>query len=162
MRSSFLQALHSWKNAKSVALLAIAALAIGIGSTTAIFTVIQAVLLKPLPYVNAERFYTYYGLFRSHPGQWVSVSYNDYLDIARQARTVETFGCSSTGSVNVTFNRQPLHVTGTQLSSFLAHSFGIQPCSAAGMKKPKRNLLEYTPWSSRRRYGGASDPTQTS
>jgi putative ABC transport system permease protein len=127
MRSSFLQALHSWKNAKSVALLAIAALAIGIGSTTAIFTVIQAVLLKPLPYVNAERFYTYYGLFRSHPGQWVSVSYNDYLDIARQARTVETFGCSSTGSVNVTFNRQPLHVTGTQLSSFLAHSFGIQP-----------------------------------
>jgi putative ABC transport system permease protein len=127
MRSSFLQALHSWKNAKSVALLAIAALAIGIGSTTAIFTVIQSVLLKPLPYANAERYYSYFGGWRSHPGWWTSVSYSDYLDIARQAQTVEVFGCSATGSVNVTFNHHPLHVTGTQLSASLAQSFGIQP-----------------------------------
>ena len=127
MRSSFLQALRSWKNAKTIALLAITALAIGIGSTTAIFTVIQSVLLNPLPYANAERFYSYYGAYRSQPGQWASVSYGDYLDIARQAQTVEVFGCSSTGSVNVTFNRQPLHVTGTQLSASLAHSLGIRP-----------------------------------
>jgi putative ABC transport system permease protein len=127
MRSSFLQALHSWKNAKSVALLAIAALAIGIGSTTAIFTVIQSVLLKPLPFANAERYFSYFGAWRSQPELWASVSYSDYLDIAKQAQTVEVFGCSATGSVNVTFNRHALHVIGTQLSASLAQSFGIQP-----------------------------------
>lgn len=127
MRSSFLQALRSWKNARSVALLAIAALAIGIGSTTAIFTVIQSVLLKPLPYAHAERYYSYFGAWRTHPNFWTLVSYSDSLDIAKQAQTVEVFGCSSTGSVNVTFNHQPFHVTGTQLSPSLAHSFSIQP-----------------------------------
>jgi putative ABC transport system permease protein len=145
MRSSFLQALRSWKNAKSVALLAIVALAIGIGSATAIFTVIQSVLLKPLPYANAERYYSYFGGWRAHPDWWTSVSYSDYLDIARQAQTVEVFGCSSTGSVNVTFNHHPLHVTGTQLSASLAQSFGIQPL-LAGTTKPIRNQPDCTPW----------------
>jgi len=51
-----LQAWRSWRGAKGVALLAAAALAIGIGSTTAIYTVVNAVLLKPLPYRDGDRF----------------------------------------------------------------------------------------------------------
>ncbi len=45
MFSSFLQGWRSWKHARGVALLAIAALAVGIGSTTAIYSVVHAVLL---------------------------------------------------------------------------------------------------------------------
>jgi putative ABC transport system permease protein len=45
----------SWKREKGLALLAIVALAIGIGSATAIFTVVDAVLLRPLPYTHGER-----------------------------------------------------------------------------------------------------------
>jgi predicted permease len=138
MRSSFLQAIRSWKNARSVALLAVAALSIGIGSTTAIVTVVESVLLHPLPYANAERYYSYFGAWRTHPHGWTSVSYSDYLDIAKQTQTAEVFGCSSTGSVNVTFNHQPLHVTGTQLSPSLAHSFGIQPMLGRWYQEPEK------------------------
>ena len=50
MLSAFSQAWASWKTAPGVALLAVVAFAVGIGSATAIFTVINGVLLRPLPY----------------------------------------------------------------------------------------------------------------
>jgi putative ABC transport system permease protein len=54
--SAFSQAWTSWKTAPGVALLAVVAFDVGIGSATAIFTVINGVLLRPLPYPNGERF----------------------------------------------------------------------------------------------------------
>jgi ABC-type antimicrobial peptide transport system permease subunit len=47
---------HSWKSAKAVGLFAIVALAFGIGSTTAIYTVVHGVMLAPVPYANGDRF----------------------------------------------------------------------------------------------------------
>jgi putative ABC transport system permease protein len=45
------------------------ALTVGIGSATAIFTVINGVMLKPLPYPQGERFVTLYGARLNEPGQ---------------------------------------------------------------------------------------------
>src|SRR5262245_65650971 len=59
--SAFSQAWASWKTAPGVALLAVIAFAVGIGSATAIFTVINGVLLQPLPYPNGERFVALFG-----------------------------------------------------------------------------------------------------
>lgn len=56
MVSALSQAWASWKTAPGVALLAVIAFAVGIGSATAIFTVINGVLLRPLPYPSSERF----------------------------------------------------------------------------------------------------------
>ena len=50
------QAWHSWKSARAVFALAVIALAVGIGSTTAIYTVVNAVMLKPLAYEHGERY----------------------------------------------------------------------------------------------------------
>src|SRR5688500_19193476 len=52
----FSQAWRAWQGARGVALLAATALAIGIGSTTAIYSVVNAVMLKPLPYRDGDRF----------------------------------------------------------------------------------------------------------
>ncbi|HEX7360919.1 MAG TPA: hypothetical protein VF283_10545 [Bryobacteraceae bacterium] len=49
------QSWRSWKRDKGLAVLAIIALATGIGCATAIFTVVDAVLLKPLPYSQGDR-----------------------------------------------------------------------------------------------------------
>jgi putative ABC transport system permease protein len=64
-----LRAWRSWNRARGVALLAIVALTVGIGSATAIFTVINGVMLKPLPYPQGERFVTLYGARLNEPGQ---------------------------------------------------------------------------------------------
>ena len=62
---------RSWKGAKGVALLAIVAFAVGIGAATAVFTVINSVMLKPLPYPDGE---TYFGgtprLIANGPTPW--------------------------------------------------------------------------------------------
>ena len=61
MASVITRAWHSWKNAKAVALLSTVALAVGIGSTTAIYTVVNAVMLRPLPYQQGDRFVALFG-----------------------------------------------------------------------------------------------------
>ena len=67
MLSAFSQAWASWKTAPGVALLAVVAFAVGIGSATAIFTVINGVLLRPLPYPSGERFVGVYGASTRDP-----------------------------------------------------------------------------------------------
>ncbi len=59
---------RSWKHARTVGLVAIVALAVGIGSTTAVYTVVHGVMFAPLPYANGDRFVALYGARFSEPG----------------------------------------------------------------------------------------------
>jgi hypothetical protein len=52
---------QSWKATKGLALLGVLALSVGIASTTAIFSVVHAVLLKPLPYSEGNRWVALFG-----------------------------------------------------------------------------------------------------
>ena len=127
MFSSLLNAWRSWKNARGVAALAIVALAIGIGSTTAIYSVVHAVLLKPLPFEQGERFSLVLGAWKVHPGWWTVLSYPDAMDYATANQTADAFGCSTYANFNVTFNGQPVRVLGSETSSSLLRSFGVSP-----------------------------------
>jgi hypothetical protein len=62
MSALFSRALRSWMTARAVAVLAIAAFAVGIGATTAIYTVVNAVMLRPLSYANGDRVVALYGV----------------------------------------------------------------------------------------------------
>lgn len=127
MLSSLLHGWRSWKSARGVALLAVAALAIGIGSTTAIYSVVHAVLLNPLPYANPDRYFQVFGAWRPRPDLWTVESYPDALDYEAHAINLDVYGCSTTGSINVTFDRQPVHVVGTEVSAALMRSLGVLP-----------------------------------
>ena len=80
MLSAFSQAWRSWKTAPGVAVLAVVALAVGIGSTTAIFTVVNGVLLRPLPYPDGERFVSLYGASTTNPGTMMAMSVPELQD----------------------------------------------------------------------------------
>ena len=91
MLSIVLAAWRSWKNAKGVAILATLALAAGIGSTTAIYTIVHTVLLKPLPYRNAERFAALYAASLSEPGV-AAMNYPDVLTYQQRTHSFDVFG----------------------------------------------------------------------
>src|ERR1700685_1915153 len=65
------------ESARAFGLLAVVALAIGIGSATAIYSVVQAVMLNPLPYANPERYFLLFGAYRPHSDLRTSSGFDD-------------------------------------------------------------------------------------
>src|SRR5262249_58050107 len=86
------QAWASWKTAPGVALLAVVAFAVGIGSATAIFTVVNGVLLRPLPYPNSERFVALNGVRTTQPGRFWTHSVPELHDYEQQTTSFDAFG----------------------------------------------------------------------
>jgi predicted permease len=83
IRSAFRQLL----NARGMALLAILTLAMGVGANTAIFTVIESVLLRPLPYAHSDRL-VYVGAPADKPS-FNSTSWMNFSDVRTQSRLLE-------------------------------------------------------------------------
>ena len=79
-------ALRQLRQSPGPALLAILTLALGIGANTAIFTVIESVLLRPLPYAHADRL-VYIGP-GDKPG-FASTSWLNYRDIRDQSKQLK-------------------------------------------------------------------------
>ncbi len=69
--------------------IALVALALGIGANTAIFSLVNAVVLRPLPFPDSDRLVWVWGNIRSG-GNTASVSPLDYLDYREQNKTLET------------------------------------------------------------------------
>src|SRR5438046_10603049 len=78
---------------------AIITLALGIGANTAIFSIVNAVLLRPLPYPNADRFMVLSE--SSGPGEDYSVALPDYFDWRNDNKVFEHLSCTHKESPNV-------------------------------------------------------------
>lgn len=92
MLSAFSQAWASWKTSPGVALLAVIAFAVGIGSATAIFTVVHGVLLQPLPYPDGERFVSLFRVNTTNPGPMMTMSVPELQDYQQQTASFDAFG----------------------------------------------------------------------
>ncbi|HKJ01133.1 MAG TPA: ABC transporter permease [Longimicrobiales bacterium] len=75
------------------AALVVATLAVGIGGTTAIFTLVQGVLLRPLPYGDADEIVTFD--VKSRVGNYISLSIPDFEDWRNRSRSFSTFGAAA-------------------------------------------------------------------
>ena len=120
------QAWQSWKSARAVFALAAIAFAVGIASTTAIYTVVNAVMLKPLAYEHGER---YGQLFSATVGDLKgrgSLNLADLL-VYQQAQSFDLFGWFKPQNFNLTSPGPPQHVEGAAVTTRLAHNLGIQP-----------------------------------
>jgi len=122
--SAFSQAWASWKTAPGVAVLAVIAFAVGIGSATAIFTIINGVLRRPLPYPDGERFVSLYRVNTTDPRTMNAMSVPELQDYEQQATSFDAFGWFRTGRYQLTVSGDPQFVAGAAVTPALARQLG--------------------------------------
>jgi putative ABC transport system permease protein len=153
MPSVLAHAWQSWKNAKAVFVLAALALAIGIGSTTAIYTVINTVMLKPLTYREGERYAALFTANVATPEARGSMMVADLLAY-RHAQSFELFGWYKPRTFNLTAPGPPQHVDGIAVTTTLAHGLGVSPLVGRWFQNESEAVISQALW---RRLGGAND-----
>src|SRR5215207_5627965 len=99
-----------WKRPGFTAV-ALAVLALGVGANTAIFSVVNAVLLRPLPYPGAERVVAFDGVNLSKGINKSNMSAPDFEDWKEQARSFEAMSLYTEGGSNLTGGTEPERVT---------------------------------------------------
>src|ERR1700734_3326669 len=108
------------------AIIAVLTLALGIGANTAIFSVVQGVLLAPLPYSEPERLVLVwqYNLTLKHA---ISVSYPDFLDWQHDARSFQQMAAFDSQDRDLTSPGTPEHLAGKEISSGFLSILGVKP-----------------------------------
>ncbi|HYE86056.1 MAG TPA: ABC transporter permease [Vicinamibacterales bacterium] len=140
-------------------LAAVLTLGLGIGATTAIFSVVHAVVLKPYAYADPDRVLIARSVWRGRPGSW-SVGNFDYF--RRRLTSVEQFAAAAATNFNLADNGEPERVVGGRVTWNYFPLFGIPPAHGrtftADEDQPGRSrvvVLSNRLW--RRRFG--ADPS---
>jgi putative ABC transport system permease protein len=127
------------------ALVAIGTLALGIGANTAVFSVMHAVLLKPLPYTDADR------IVVGH------MSLPDFEDISAGVRSFEASSLWASNLWNVTGEGEPEQILGAQVTGSFFPMLGVAPLLGAPITPETERqpvvVLSHGYW--QRRFGGA-------
>src|SRR6516165_7674249 len=121
-------ALRQFVKNPSVTIIAIFALALGIGANTAIFSVVNAVLLRPLPYPGADKLIVLRE--RSHTFERGSVGYMNWLDWHAGQRSFTDLALVRRESVNFSLGTgtgSPERIRGIRASSGLLSVLGLKP-----------------------------------
>jgi predicted permease len=143
---------------------ALLTLAIGIGANTAVFSVVNSVLLRPLPYPKAEELV---GVWQTAPGaaglanfsNGLRLSPSMYFTYAEQNRTFQALGVWSPGTASVTGLAEPEQVRAVLVSDGALQALGVQPALGRWLGQadqmpgaPETVMLGYGYW--QRRFGG--------
>src|SRR5688572_22539430 len=139
---------------------ALIALALGIGANTAIFSLVNAVLLRPLPFAEPDRLIWVWGNIRNG-GNRASVAPLDFLDFREQNTTFEQFAASFSGPLplNFTGSGEPERLTSAGVTGNYFQALGVAPALGRTFQleneKPALNqvtVLSYALW--QKRFGG--------
>jgi len=130
LRQDVFFALRMMRKNMGFTVAAVLCLMLGIGATTGIFTVVHAVLLKPLPYSHPEQLVRVYTEFPTFPNGglhrfWTSAP--EFFDLRRDTHSWASLDAWAMGSANLAGKTQPVRVTGAGVSGSLLESLGVAP-----------------------------------
>jgi putative ABC transport system permease protein len=106
---------------------AILVLALGLGATTAIFTLLERLLLSPLPYPDAGRLVWIWNIPPRTGAGLRGLFATDIDEIRRESRVFESLGGAFPGSWNVTGAGEPQRLAGVRVTSDFFHTLGVEP-----------------------------------
>jgi putative ABC transport system permease protein len=109
------------------AAVAVVTLALGIGANTAVFSVVNAVLLRPLPYPDADRLVTVWGNFHREGLTKMTASVPEFTDYQQRSQVFEQLAAYGWQSFNLTDNGNPERVVGARVTASLFPALGIAP-----------------------------------
>jgi putative ABC transport system permease protein len=125
MRHDLRDALRTLMRSPSYSLITIAVLALGIGATSAIFSFVDGVLLRPLPYANPERIVR---VFEKPPGALRnSISTANFLDWQRSSDVFETLVATTNTSMSMTGTSEARRIRASRVSAGYFDVFGAKP-----------------------------------
>ncbi|MBV9084898.1 MAG: ABC transporter permease, partial [Acidobacteriaceae bacterium] len=153
--------LRTLRRTPGFTLAAIICLTLGIGATSAIFSIVNAVVLRPLPYPDSRRLVRVYTEFPTFPGGGLKkfwVSEPEVFDL-RSAKSFASLGAWYTQSDNIAGANRPVRVTTTsfsaeiptllEVSPLLGHAITVQDDQPGA---PPVLMLSYGLW--KRDFGG--------
>jgi len=139
--------------------IALITLAIGIGANTAVFSVVNGVLIKPLPYPNSDELV---GVWHSAPGVNIpklNVSPTMHFTYREEGQTFREFGLWSNGGVTITGQAEPEQVRSIDVTDGTLQALGVAPAFGRWFTKeddtpgtPETVMLMPGYW--HRRFGG--------
>jgi len=137
-------------------------LALGIGANTAIFSVVNAVLLRPLPYREPERLVTLYHFYPSLNALKAPVSTTGFRDYRDRTRVFEKVAIESGWGANMTGRGDPERLNASRVSAQFFQVLGVSPALGRTLLpeedvqgKEKVVVLSYGFW--QRLFGGRPD-----
>jgi predicted permease len=143
------------------AAVAVLSLALGIGATTAMFSLIYAVLLHPFPYADADRIVNLFGLTETEAGTsftWTAISKEDLDELGRAAPVESVLGFNP-AHMEITGGAFPEEIASTYLTENAGTFFGVRPLLGRNIELSDVEdgghsvvVLNYRFW--QRRFGG--------
>ena len=117
--------LRALLNKPAFSLIAIITLALGIGANTAIFSVINTVLLKTLPYKDGDRLVAVWGKLKQ--ADQVELSPNELADFRERSHSFAQLAASERANLNLTGNGEPVRLEGQAVTANLFPMLGVAP-----------------------------------
>ena len=146
--------------APGFALVAILTLALGIGANTAIFSLVKAVLLQPLPYIDPDRVVLIWGT--REKGETTNLSASEIKSYGSEVRAFEELGAYMGGGAgNLTGGGEPERVMRAWVTPNLFRTLGVAPLvgrsfsTDSGRVDENEVILGFGLW--QRRFGGRPD-----
>ena len=152
-------AVRALRRSPAFTAVALATLALGIGANTAIFSVVNAVLLEPLPFPDSGRLVAFYQTLPARGVTTAGVSFPNYSDFASRSRSFEQLGAIRMHDYTLTGNGEPSLVVGGTVTGNVFAMLRTRPLLGRGLAAsdeapdaPPVAVLSERLW--RERFGG--------
>src|SRR6476661_1759919 len=148
------QAVRALLGQPGFAAVAILTIALGVGASSAIFSVVDAVMLRPLPFANADRVV----MVNEHTPQFplLSLSAENFRDLCDQAKSFQACGAFRSTTFNLSGATEPQRTLGKMMTANVLPLLGVAPVLGRSFTPAEDApggqavvLLSYGLWTSR-------------